>query len=150
MVKRNLLIWLCAVSLSGFGQPLASLNFRYLYDPQNEIDFAMKLVNEKNQMTVYFRLQLTNPDDNLRNYTLAWERRDSYNQRDGTPLPHSDSLGRAGKISFPLPEKGWYLVARISNSNSNKRWTYFQYLDAKYPVDGYIEGDDGIVFTPYV
>jgi GWxTD domain-containing protein len=151
MVKHNLLlISLCTIALTGFSQSLASLNFRYLYDPQNEIDFAMKVVNEKNKMTVYYRLLPGSSADNVKNYSISWERRDSYIERDGKPLPHTDSLGSSGKISFPTPEKPWILVARISSSSSNKRWTYFQTLDAKYPVDGFLEGDEGIVFTPFV
>ncbi len=150
MLKRSLLIWLCAGSLSGFGQSLASLNFRYLYDPQNDIDFQMKVVNEKARMTIYYRLQLNNSRDALKSYTISWERRDSYIQQNGTAVHPEDSLSSSGKLSFPVPEKPWLLVAKISNASINKRWVYSQVIEAKYPVDGYLEGEDGIVFAPYV
>src|ERR1700690_3743300 len=101
MLTRNLLIGLCAGSISAFGQSLASLNFRYLYDPQNEINFPMKVVNEKNKMTIYYRLQLNSPQDAMRNYSISWEKRETYIQREGTPVHPEDSLSAVGKLSFP-------------------------------------------------
>jgi GWxTD domain-containing protein len=144
-------MWLyIAGAVSGFGQSIASLNLRYLYDPKNEIDFPMKLINEKSQLTVYFRLQLRYSQDAIKNYTVSWEKRDSYVQDNGTVLHTGDSLGLSGKISFPVPEKPWLLVAKVTNTSTNKRWFYYQVMESKYPVDGFLEGEDGIVFEPYV
>jgi GWxTD domain-containing protein len=150
MLKRNLVIWFCAVSVAGFSQSIASLNFRYLYDPSNEIDLPIKLIHGKDQLTVYYRLQVTGAQDDVKNYVISWERRESYVQKEGMAIPQKDSLGTSGMLSFPLPEKPWLLVARIVNPGTNKRWTYFQVMESKYPVNGFIKSDGAIVFSPYI
>lgn len=150
MLKRSLLFLFCVISLEGMTQSLASLNYNYLYDAQNEIDFPIKIVNDKNQLTVYFKLQLNRAQDNVKDYSLRWERRDSYIQKEGTPVPQQDSTVKSGTLSFPLPEKAWLLVARIYNADLNKHWTYFQVMDSKYPVDGFLEDENGVVFSSWV
>jgi GWxTD domain-containing protein len=49
-----------------------------------------------------------------------------------------------------MPEKTWLLVARVMSKSSARTWTYVQTMDPKYPVNGFAEGADGIVFKPYV
>ena len=150
MIKRCLFILLCAVSLSGWAQSIASLNYRYYYDAQNEVRFPIKIVNANNQLTVFFQLQVTGASDSPKDYRITWERHESYITRAGLPLPQSDSLATTGNLSFPLPEKPWLLVARLFNATTNRRYVYFQVMDAKFPVDGYLKDDNGIVFNSWV
>jgi GWxTD domain-containing protein len=151
MLKRHLTLWMCALSFSGFSQSIASLNLKYLYDPQSEVNFQFKLVNENTQMTVYYNLQLTAAArDPLSRYAVSWERRESFVQQHGTPLAGQDSATIRGKISFPVPEKPWLLVAKVTDLSASKQWFYTQVVEAKYPVDGYLEGPSGVVLSPYV
>ncbi len=149
MSRYVFFLLLSAASGSVFSQSIASLNFRYFYDPQNEVDLPLKLVNDKNQLTVYYRLQRTGQYAN-ETYTISWQRLETYMQKEGTGIPAEDSLATSGKLSFPLPEKPWLLVAKVTSKSSARTWTYVQMMDPKYPVNGLIESAEGIVFRPYV
>lgn len=137
----------CALTASA--QSVASLNLRYLYDPQNEVDMAMKVVNSRNGLTVYYRLTLAN-QSTTDSYSIDWLKFDSYTEKNGVPVEAEDSTASAGKIVVPTPEKPWLLVAVVTNTSTNKSWRYPQVIDAKYPVNGFLEGSEGIVFKPYV
>ena len=127
---------------------MAGLNFRHLYDPQNEIELQMRLVNEKARLTVYYRLQQSGSPATGK-YSIAWEKYNSFTQKEGTILSAGDSVGMSGRLSYPVPEKPWLLVAKVTDKSSSKTWTYIQVMEAKYPVNGFLEGPDGIVFRPY-
>jgi len=73
MLKSIFLFLLFVSSLGGLGQSMAGLNFRHLYDPQNEIDLSMRLVNEKKRLTVYYRLQ-QNGSPVTGNYSIVWQK----------------------------------------------------------------------------
>src|SRR5882757_4432576 len=137
MLKSVFQFLLIASSLTGFGQSIASLNFRHLYDPQNEVDLSMRLVNEKKRLMVYYRLQQIGSDA-TNNYSIAWQKMESITQTVGTPLSAMDSVATSGTLSFPVPEKPWFLVAKVTNKSSATTWSYFQVIDAKYPVNGFL------------
>src|SRR5258706_13222308 len=149
MLKSVFLSLLVASSLTGFSQSIAGLNFRHLYDPQNEIGLSMRLVNEKKRLTVYYRLQ-QNGSDATNNYSITWLRYESVTQKEGTALAAGDSVGTSGKLSYPVPEKPWFLVAKVSNKSSSQTWSYVQMMEAKYPVNGFLEGPEGVGLKPYV
>ena len=117
----SVLMGLC--SLTGFGQSIASLNFRHLYDPQNEIDFSMKLVNEKNQLIVYYRLQRSGQQVND-TYSITWQKYETYTQRGGTTMASGDSIATSGRLYYPIPEKPWILLAKITNKSTGHTWNY--------------------------
>jgi len=148
MLKTVFLFLLFVSSLAGLGQSMAGLNFRHLYDPQNEIDLSMRLVNEKKRLTVYYRLQ-QNGSPVTGNYSIVWQKYDSFTQKEGTLLSAGDSVGMSGKLSFPVPEKPWLLVAKVTSKSSSQTWNYVQLMESKYPVNGFLEGPDGVVFRPY-
>ena len=148
MLKSVVLFLFIASWLTGFSQSIASLNFRHLYDPQNEIDLSMRLVNEKKRLTVYYRLQ-QNGSDATNTYSIAWQKMESITQKSGTPISAADSVATSGTLSFPAPEKPWFLVAKVTNKSTATTWSYVQVIDAKYPVNGFLEGTEGIAFKPY-
>ena len=150
MIKRCLLIVLCAVSFSGWAQSVASINYRYYYDAQAEVRFPMKVVNANNQLTVLYALQVSGAQDSPKDYRITWERHETYLTRTGLPVAQPDSLATSGRLSFPLPEKPWLLVARIFNPTTNRRFVFFALMDAKFPVDGYLQDENGIVFENWI
>jgi GWxTD domain-containing protein len=143
-----LFFFFTAASLTGWSQSIAGLNLRYLYDPQNDIDLSMKLVNDKSRLTLHYRL-LQNGTDAPESYTIAWLRYESITQKEGTVLAAGDSTALAGKLTYPVPEKPWFLVAKVTSKASAKTWSYVQVMESKYPVNGFLEGPEGIVFKPY-
>lgn len=142
---------------SAFGQSIASLNFNYIYNPNHEVALGMKVVKSKQEVTVYFEFKANNPQYPLETYDLTWERREAYNTKEGTPLeqkkeimPSSDSSKIIGKFIFPTPAKQWLLLAKVTNSATMKSWSFFQTIEPKYPVNGFIEDKSGFVFKPYL
>lgn len=148
MLKSVFLLLLSLSSLNGIGQSIASLNFRHLYDPLNEVNLSLKLVNEKTQLTVYFLLQPSNKQS--ADYSITWQKYENFMERSGTPLNVGDTQSNSGKFSFPVPEKFWLLLAKVASKSSGQVWNYLQIMDPKYPVNGFLEGPEGIVYKSYV
>ena len=148
MLKPFFLFLLIAPSLAGLGQSISGLNFRHVYDPQNGIDLQMRLVNEKTRLSVYYRLQ-QNGSPATGNYSIDWEKYNTVTQKEGTLLASGDSVGMSGRLSYPVPEKPWLLAAKVTDKSSSKTWNYVQLMEAKYPVNGFLEGADGIVFKSF-
>jgi GWxTD domain-containing protein len=138
MLKRLLILLLSLGPLTGFGQSVAGINFRHLYSPQSEINLFTRLVNDRNQLTLYFKLEVS-AQYAAENYFIRWTKFESFTEKDKEILHVGDSSLASGKFVLPLPEKPWLLIG-----------TVLQYIDSKYPVDGYLESADGIVFKPYV
>jgi GWxTD domain-containing protein len=159
MKLKFLLIAITILGFNGavFAQSIASLNFNYIYNPNHEVILGMKVVKDKQQVTVYFEFQANSSQYPLETYDLKWERRESYTAKEGVPLeqkeeiiPTSDSSKIRGKFTFPAPTKQWLLLAKVTNSATMKSWSYFQTIEPKYPVNGFVESKSGFVSKPYL
>src|SRR5437016_5481225 len=122
MLKYVLIGLFLGGSLSVRPQSVAGINFRHLYDPQNEVDLAMKVVKGNGRLTVYYKL-LQNGTDAADHYTITWQRTDSYTSRDMTVLAAGDSVALSGTLSYPVPAKPWLLVAKVSGKSGSRSWT---------------------------
>ncbi len=137
------------------GQAITSLNFNHWYNPQNEVDMRLHLARGQSSLFVNYALKTTQfPADK---YSITWERRDSYSTREGASLTESDTQQvtsgnqKTGMLSFPVPEKAWILLARVTHIESQKSWYYFKLMEAIYPVKGWIEnGDKSVVMENYL
>lgn len=139
------------------GQSIASLNFNHIYNPNHEVALGLKVVKARQQVTVYFEFKANNSQYPIENYRLSWERRESYTTKEGVPLEQkeetmvsSDSSKIIGKFIFPMPTKQWMLLVKVTNSATMKSWSFFQIIDSKYPVNGFVEDKNGLVFRPYL
>jgi len=153
---KNYLSMAClCVGLSAAGQSIGSLNLNYIYNPNNEIDFQLKLVKGANQVQVLYILHPRAAAATVQDYTIAWEMRESFNQREGTPLTPNESPvktssdKKAARLSFPVPEKPWLLVAKIKNIKTSATWVYVKTLEANYPVNGYLMNHEEVVTAPF-
>lgn len=156
-MKTLLSLLFAMLCLSGFGQAVGSLNLNYLYDPQNEVDFQLKLVKGPNQIRIYYSLQVATVQFTPESCSITWQKRDSFSQREGTDItPEEIELSasaegkKSGVLTFPIPDKPWLLVAKVSNSTVAKSWVYFMTIEANYPVNAYLVGPSGIINKPYV
>lgn len=137
------------------GQAITSLNFNHWYNPQNEVDLKLHLARGQNSLSVNYALKTSQfPADK---YSIAWERRDSYSAREGASLTENDAQQittgnqKTGLLYFPLPEKPWILLARVTHVESQKSWYYFKLMEAIYPVKGWIEtADKTVVMEKYI
>lgn len=149
MSKYLLVLICCALSQAVAGQSIASLNFRHLYDPQNEVELQLKLVHRADQMTVYYDLR-QNGEPASDNYNITFSRYDSYVSKESTPLNDIDATKVSGSINFPVPDKPWILAAHVAARQGGRSWTYTQFIDPKYPLNGYFTDGPSIVFKPYL
>jgi len=152
-VKRILFLLLLLPAL-GFGQSIMSLNVNYWYDPQSEVKFDLKPVKLKTSVEVYYKLSLQLSSYTLKEYSITWERRDYYSQRNGDPITTnilnlSDSITQKGKVTLAFPDKPWLLVAKVKNNTKGSTWTYYTVIEPKYPVNGLIKNND-VIFSNYV
>jgi GWxTD domain-containing protein len=149
MTMRPLLIVSFALvfAKSLFGQSIAASNFNYCYDPQNEVELQLRPVRSAGKITVRYTLLARNGSPEK--YSITWEARNSYVDREGIPIREKDSVlsvsgkDKRGLISFNIPEKPWLLVGRITNGS--RSWIFFKQIESIYPVDGWIETSEGVI-----
>jgi len=138
---------LLVFSRLAFGQSVAATNFNYWYNPLNEVELQIRPVRAANKIIVRYTLVARNGSPEK--YTINWEARNSFVERDGVQVREKDSVlsvsgkEKRGFISFDIPEKPWLLLGRVTNGSSN--WTYFKQIESIYPVDGWIETSDGVI-----
>lgn len=154
-MKRFLIFTTFLISVNaGFSQALTSINFREWYNPEAEIDFDFHLIKESNQFNVFYQAQARQLP--ISKYTIAWEKRDSFTQREGVALALRDSTSSKtgmqinGKLTFDIPAKAWLLVAKVTSQESKLSWVYFKLIDPNYPVNGWLEKDNTLISKKYI
>ncbi len=149
MRQSIFLLLLLVISKLAFGQSIAASNFNYWYNPQNEVDLQLRPVRAANK--ILLRYALVTRQGSPEKYSIAWERRESYVERESSQIIEKDSVlsmsgnDKRGFFSFDIPDKPWLLVAHVINNDSKKIWTYFKQIESIYPVDGWIETGDGVI-----
>lgn len=134
-------------------QALTGLNFNYWYNPQHEVQLELHLVKHSNSMEVYFSLQAL---ASVEPYTITWERRDTFTQRDGTPLDSPDNIQtisekeKRGRLSLPIPAKPWILVAKVTRPDLSIPYYYMKLIESNYPVNGHVEEKGSIITKNYL
>ncbi|GHM99845.1 hypothetical protein WSM22_13350 [Cytophagales bacterium WSM2-2] len=129
-------------------QSVAANNFRYWYDPTNEVELQLRPIRSADKILVRYTLIVR--QGNPEKYTITWEKRSSYVETTGSAVTEDDAVlattdkTRRGVLAFDIPDKPWLLLAHVTNSNS-KKWTYFKQIEAIYPIDGWIETDGGVI-----
>jgi GWxTD domain-containing protein len=154
-MKQSIRIFFLSVLIGqANGQAITSLNFNYWYNPQNEVDLHLHLARGQNSLLVNYALKTTQfPIDK---YSITWERRDSYSTREGVALTKTDSLSvpsenqKTGMLTFPVPEKPWILLAKVTHIESQKSWYYFKLIESIYPAKGWIENGGKVVLENYL
>lgn len=152
---KRVLFFLLLSPVLAFSQSILNLNVNYWYDPQSEVTFDLKPVKLQNSIEVYYSLSLQLSSYSLDGYTIVWEKRDFYSQRTGEPLSPeiqdlSASASKKGKITFPLSDKPWLLVAKVKNNSTGNNWTYIALIEPKYPVNGYLKSGSEIQTKNFV
>ena len=151
-MKALLVILSVLLPLVSISQPLTSINFKDWYDPENEVQLTFQII-KSDSMHVHYRF--LSRANTANKYTITWEKRDSYTQREGILIP-ADTLALSvgnqwfGKLSFAVPSKSWLLVTKVTNTENKKSWVYFKLIDPAYPINGLLENEAGQVHERYV
>jgi GWxTD domain-containing protein len=143
-MKLVLSLSLAVIFYAGHAQSIASSNFRYWYDPDNAGQFNLKITRSPDSVYAYYKIDTTI-------FNAVWEKRDSYGQRNGTPIDAQMSGTAAeGRLSFPLPEKPWLLVAVLKDKRTQETRLDFRLIESNYPPDGILTRDGHPVFSSYI
>ncbi len=156
-MRIKLTFFFLLACVASFSQTLSSLNLNYIYDPQQEVLLQIEAIRGKDQFIIQFQLQTNSEQNSVDNYTITWERWESFNARQGHAIeqsildfPSNQKMKKLGKIIFPMTDKAWELVAKVTNSTTLKSWNFIQTIDPKYPVVGFVEGTEGFIVKPYI
>lgn len=142
---RLLSALLLLVPVMAFAQPLTSINFKDWYNPDSEVQLSFNVIRNSRGIETHYRLQSKQP---LAQYTVVWEKRDSFTQREGlsirpdTVKSFTDNEVR-GSFHFEIPAKSWLLVAKVTQTVTKTSWVYFQLIDPIWPVIGWLQNDQG-------
>ena len=137
-----------------YSQAVTSLNFSHWYNPKNEVDLRLYLVRGQKNVAIYYELKT--PLTVSSGYTISWEKRDSYNTREGANVTDQDSIlltepnRKTGSIKFDLPAKPWILLAKVTHTESQRSWYYFKLIESIYPVTGWLENSSGVLMEHYL
>ena len=102
-------VLICVGSRIVVGQSIAASNFRYWYDPNNEVELQIRPVRAADKIVV--RYTLVARQGSLDRYSIKWEGRNTYVEREGVPIAEKDSVisisgqQKRGTISFTIPNK---------------------------------------------
>src|SRR5579872_1193524 len=81
---------LLVFSKATFGQSIAATNFNYWYNPLNEVELQIRPVRTANKIMV--RYTLVARGGNPEKYSITWEARNSFVEREGVPVREKDSV----------------------------------------------------------
>lgn len=147
MRSSFILFILLGISKFAVSQSVAATNFNYWYSPVHEVELQIRPVRTANKIMVRYTLVARN--GNPEKYSINWEARNSYVDREGVQIKEKDSVltvsgkEKRGFILLDIPEKPWLLLGHVTNGGS--RSTYFKQIESAYPVDGWIETSDGVI-----
>lgn len=152
-MKYTLTVALITLVFLCNGQSISSINFKFLYNPQTEVEMILRPVAQKDSFRVFYRLRSSVQDKNA--FVLQWEKRESYNQRQGGVFIANDTVRTAnqeaeGSVLLVKPEKPWLLVVKVTSIGTGKSWMFSHLIEKHYPVNGYLESKGKKVWDPYV
>lgn len=153
-MKRLLLFIFITTPVFSFAQALTSLNYREWYNPDAEIAVGFNIVRLSDKIVVDFTIDARQQP--LSQYSIVWERRDTYTQREGNILTESPTTisetekQKQGNWTFSPTSTSWLLVARITNIESKTTWTYFRQIDPKYPHIGWLQKEGSKINSKFM
>jgi len=135
------------ISKSAVSQSVAATNFNYWYSPVHEVELQIRPVRTATKIMVRYTLVARN--GNPEKYSINWEARNSFVDREGVAIKEKDSVisvngkEKRGFILLDIPDKPWLLLGHVTSGSSKS--TYFKQIESAYPVDGWIETSEGVI-----
>jgi GWxTD domain-containing protein len=135
----------------GHAQPLRDINFNYLYDQNQPVTLALRVVRTADGFVARYKLQWKDTS----RYTLHWELRNTLGEKEGTPVDAGQVQEQraagflSGTVTLPLAA-GPVLVARAVNESAKKAWLFSKILETHYPVNAHFTAGNTDLWLPYV
>jgi GWxTD domain-containing protein len=148
-----LLIILFYQPLNGVAQALRDINYRYQYNPEENLRFVMNTVRGAEQHTTYFRLQMLDSITPSNDYTIEWQLRDALSDKTGKTITSEDTKFKnheiTGSIHYPVTA-ATVVVAKVISAKQNRAWNFYQIQDKNYPVNDILLKKNEGVYDPYI
>lgn len=152
---RYLFIFILFASAAS-GQPLRDINYNFVYNPTEPIEFQIKPVHSPTGWTAFFRLTLRDTTQDIGQFLIQWDVRKDLSEKEGTPV-NADNISKKiknhtveGSVTLPLSTEPQYLTAKVLNNVVKRAWIFGEPLEPNYPVNGYLTANGGTVMEPFV
>lgn len=127
--------------IGAIGQPLADINYNYLYDPDQKFTFELEPVREEASWNVFYKLQIRDTAFRAGDFTVHWEIRKTLGEKESTDSTSAaatqtsqDVSGFSGSVVCPVAATPNILVARVIHNPLKQAWIFYRILEANYPV----------------
>jgi len=149
-------IFILLISFAASGQPLRDLNYNFLYNPNEPVEFHMKVVKSAQAWTTFFRFSLRDTTQKVNEFVVQWDTRKDLSEKEGTPVAPEKITKKfvknsvEGSITIPLTTDKQILVAKVLNNTSKRAWIFNAELNPKSPVNGYLTLGEQPVINHFV
>jgi GWxTD domain-containing protein len=151
---RYLVIFIL-LSVTASGQALRDLNYSFLYNPQEPIDFQMKVTRSSQGWTVLYALTLRDTtQDN--DFLIQWDVRKELGDKEGTPVTPENIVKKKGRsktqgsVTLPIAPEKQFLTAKILNNTVKRAWIFHKTIEPNFPTTGYLTVDGVPVVGPFL
>lgn len=130
------------------GQPLQSINYNFLYNPDLPHSFRMDFYQQKDSLALVYQLTLKDTSQSINDYSITWETYESLSAKKGTAfVPVHVSFTAAGVLSgtFLLAPDAKIIAAKVTHAKNKQVWYYFKTIEAKPFSNGYVLSGEKIV-----
>jgi len=144
------------LSLTASGQALRDINYSFLYNPNEPIEFRIEAVKSHEGWTAFYKLALRDTTQDINQFLIQWDLRKDLSEKEGVVVElenistQKEKYTIGGKINLPAVADLRYLTARILNNTVKRAWIFNKILDPKSPVNGYLTLQDGPVFESFI
>lgn len=116
-------------------QALRDMNFSHWYDPAAPVKMTLRSVRGTSEWRCYFGLQIR---DSSASVDVEWQVRKSLYERETVSVPESnvdvrEKSNLEGTVTTPFTEDLRFLVAVVTMSGTQEKYTFFTPLEPKYP-----------------
>ena len=132
------------IALYGMAQPLGTLNYDYIYHPEPEVSFSVKLVRSNSNCNAVFTAVFNNDLFASSDFEIRFETRQSLGDKEGTlisvPVATLATTNKilAGRFNFPVTS-GKIFVALVTKIPANEHFYFWRYIpeyNTPYIVSG--------------
>ncbi len=136
MRKFFVLCWLLISSGGALAQSLQSINYNYLYYPDQEFFFDWKITHRNNQIEIQYSLERAGEAINLSNYDILWEIRKDLSEKEersiSTVKPAVPTANqKSGSVVLEPSDAGQYAVAKVVNNTKKLMTIFFKQVPLK-------------------
>jgi GWxTD domain-containing protein len=107
------------------GQQLNTINYNYLYASGQEFELDWKIINDGNEITIHYRLELNDTTKRIFDFDILWDARPSLADKEGTPLSNvmpaiTSDWVKSGMVKVDRSLAGQHAVARVIYSEQKR------------------------------